>query len=158
MYRKIEDFTFEWTNAAKGTTNVFKALTDDTLNQAIVEGHNTLGWLAWHLTGAPLFFGNMLAQLNLETSIDPQQPHPTSASEIVEAYKAVSAEVLTKVSALSDEDLLTEVPGLQQPMPRGAVLRMMIDHQTHHRGQMTVLLRQAGLEVPGVMGPTKEQA
>jgi uncharacterized damage-inducible protein DinB len=34
---------------------------------------------------------------------------------------------------------------------------MMIDHQTHHRGQMTVLLRQAGLTVPGVMGPTKEQ-
>jgi uncharacterized damage-inducible protein DinB len=41
-------------------------------------------------------------------------------------------------------------------VPRGAMLRSLIDHQTHHRGQMTVLLRQAGLPVPGVMGPTKE--
>lgn len=41
-------------------------------------------------------------------------------------------------------------------MIRGKFLRMLIDHQTHHRGQMTVLLRQAGLTVPGVMGPTKE--
>lgn len=26
-----------------------------------------------------------------------------------------------------------------------------------YRGQMTILLRQAGLPVPGVMGPTKEE-
>lgn len=41
-------------------------------------------------------------------------------------------------------------------MPRGKLLRILINHQTHHLGQMTVLLRQAGLKVPPVMGPTKE--
>lgn len=156
MYRKIEDFTTEWTAAAKGTSLVFKALSDDTLNQAIVEDHNTLGWLAWHLTGAPLFFGNVLGQLDLEVNFNPQDAHPASATEIADAYKAVSEEVLAKTSTLADEDLLTEVNGIQGPTPLGAVLRTMIDHQTHHRGQMTVLLRQAGLAVPGIMGPTKE--
>ncbi|MCK4657684.1 MAG: hypothetical protein KAT85_11650, partial [candidate division Zixibacteria bacterium] len=27
----------------------------------------------------------------------------------------------------------------------------------HHRGQMTVLMRQAGLKVPGVYGPSMEE-
>lgn len=29
--------------------------------------------------------------------------------------------------------------------------------ETHHLGQMTVLMRQAGLNVPGVYGPSKEE-
>ena len=33
---------------------------------------------------------------------------------------------------------------------------MLIGHQTHHRSQMTVLMRQAGLVVPEVYGPAKE--
>ena len=32
-----------------------------------------------------------------------------------------------------------------------------LSHQTHHRGQMTVLMRQAGLTVPGVYGPAREE-
>ena len=33
---------------------------------------------------------------------------------------------------------------------------VLVTHQTHHRGQMTVLMRQAGLKVPDVYGPAKE--
>jgi uncharacterized damage-inducible protein DinB len=40
--------------------------------------------------------------------------------------------------------------------PRGRSAHILIDHQTHHRGQMTVLMRQAGLVVPGIYGPAKE--
>jgi uncharacterized damage-inducible protein DinB len=36
-------------------------------------------------------------------------------------------------------------------------LRVLIQHEVHHRGQMTVLMRQAGLEVPGVYGPAREE-
>ena len=35
-------------------------------------------------------------------------------------------------------------------------LYVLVSHQTHHRGQMTVLMRQAGLHVPSTYGPTKE--
>jgi len=51
-----------------------------------------------------------------------------------------------------------EVDMLGKPTPIGEILRSLVDHQTHHRAQMQVLLRQAGLPVPGVMGPTKEQS
>ena len=40
---------------------------------------------------------------------------------------------------------------------RGITLNVLITHQAHHRGQMTVLMRQAGLKVPGVYGPSREE-
>ena len=40
---------------------------------------------------------------------------------------------------------------------RGQSLAALVGHQTHHRGQMAPLMRQAGLKVPGVYGPSKEE-
>ena len=37
-----------------------------------------------------------------------------------------------------------------------AGLHVLVVHQAHHRGQMTVLMRQAGLLVPSIYGPVKE--
>ena len=34
---------------------------------------------------------------------------------------------------------------------------LVIQHQYYHRGQMTVLMRQAGLTVPDIYGPAKEE-
>jgi len=155
MYRKIEDFKQDWAHASNGTKMVLDALTDGTLNQTIVEGHSTLGWLGWHLANAPMFFIGNVVGLELTPVGNPSEV-PTEAAAIATAYAQIADEIAQKVDTLSDEDLLTLVPFIQGDAPRGAVLRMFIDHQTHHRGQMTVLLRQAGLPVPPVMGPTQE--
>lgn len=156
MYRKVDDFLTDWSNASEGTINVLYALTDEKLDQAIVEGHNTLGWLGWHLSGAIVYFaGQVGLEVNLHGDLNTV---PTSAEEISSAYKKISADLKNAVEKLTDEQMVEEVDSHGQFVPRGALLRMMIDHQTHHRGQMTVLLRQAGLKVPGVMGPTKEDA
>jgi uncharacterized damage-inducible protein DinB len=40
---------------------------------------------------------------------------------------------------------------------RGTTLGVLAMHQAHHRGQATVLMRQAGLKVPGVYGPAREE-
>lgn len=37
------------------------------------------------------------------------------------------------------------------------VLSVVVKHQTHHRGQLTVIMRLAGLKVTGVYGPAKEE-
>ncbi|MFC4386268.1 DinB family protein [Gracilibacillus marinus] len=155
MYRKIEDFIIEWDVAAAGTLRVLEAMTDEKLNQAIVEGHSTLGWLGWHLATAPAFFGGLVG-LTLQSG-NPKDV-PTSANSIVEAYRQIAEDVKTEASKLSEAELVAEIDSFKGKTTRGALLRALIDHQTHHRGQMTVLLRQAGLEVPGVMGPTKEES
>lgn len=153
MYRTVQDFLKDWSHSVQGTLRVLQSLTDEKLDQAIVEGHNTLGWLGWHLANAPAFF---MKQVGL--SVEPAgKEQPGKASEIVQAYTRVAEDVKREVEQhLTDEKMVESIETFAGVVPRGAMLRSLIDHQTHHRGQMTVLLRQAGLPVPGVMGPTKE--
>ena len=153
MYRTVQDFLNDWSDSVQGTLRVLQAVTDEKLGQAIVEGHNTLGWLGWHLANAPVFFMKTLG-FDIEPAGEKQ---PDKAAEIVQAYTRVAEDVKRTVERnLTDEQLVESIQTFAGVVPRGAVLRKLIDHQTHHRGQMTVLLRQAGLPVPGVMSPTKE--
>ncbi|WP_163581277.1 DinB family protein [Gracilibacillus saliphilus] len=156
MYRKVDDFITDWNNGAQGTILVLESLTDEKLDQAIVEGHSTLGWIGWHLATAPAFFAGIVG-LNVKASGNPSEV-PTKAETIVQAYKTIVDDIQKEAELLTDEQLAEEIESFGNKTTRGAMLRTLIDHQTHHRGQMTVLLRQAGLKVPGVMGPTKEES
>ncbi|MBK8721797.1 MAG: hypothetical protein IPL95_05830 [Saprospiraceae bacterium] len=40
---------------------------------------------------------------------------------------------------------------------KGNTLAILIRHQAHHRGQLSILMRQNGCKVPGVYGPSKER-
>ena len=51
--------------------------------------------------------------------------------------------------------VVTSVPEMMNRT--GLTLAVLVRHQAHHRGQMTVLMRQAGLKVPGVYGPAREE-
>lgn len=156
MYRKIDDFIKDWQHNSAGTIAIMESITEDKKHVAIVEGHNSLEFLSWHLTNAPLFFCGLIGQ-SLNVQINPSTP-PSTMKEIIDEYKKVIEKVVNAVMKLDDSSLEKEVDMIGQPTAIGAVLRMLIDHQTHHRAQMQVLLRQAGLPVPGVMGPTKEQS
>ncbi|RTR34088.1 damage-inducible protein DinB [Robertmurraya yapensis] len=156
MYRTVNDFLVEWSNSTNGTMKVLEALTDEKLDQAIVEGHNTLGWLGWHIVTSVEFFSNLVRLKNIQSPGDAKIV-PTQASVIVESFRKIVEEVKQEVEMnYTDEQMVEKIENFGKLTPRGALLRTMIDHHTHHRGQMTVLLRQAGLKVPGVMGPTKE--
>lgn len=154
MYRMKEDFLQEWKHASQGTLKVLEALTDDKLEQAIVKEHNTLGWLGWHLANSLSFFGGQVG-LKVDAAGQPNDV-PSHANEIVAAFSRASEQLQQEVEKLTDEQFVEAIDSFAGKVPRGSLLRSMIDHQTHHRGQMTVLLRQAGLKVPGVMGPTVE--
>ena len=53
--------------------------------------------------------------------------------------------------------MLVEDDMYGQKWKRGLTLGILITHQIHHRGQMTVLMRQAELKVPGIYGPAYEE-
>ena len=156
MYRKIDDFVKEWKHNCAGTIAIMESITEEKKHFSIVEGHNSLESLSWHLTTAPLYFLGLIGQ-PLNVQLNPSVP-PQTMKEIIDEYKKVSEEVVNAVKNLNDKLLENEVDMHGNPTPIGAILRTLVDHQTHHRAQMQVLLRQAGLPVPGVMGPTKEQS
>lgn len=154
MYRKPEDFVEDWIVSSAGTLAVMKAVTDEKMTQAIAEGHNSLAWLAWHLVGSAGMFGRF-AGLQIPAP-GKETPRPDSMAAITAKYEEVIEAYKNEAIQLTDEKMAEEIQGFMGPVARGKFLRALIDHQNHHRGQMTVLLRQAGLPVPGVMGPTKE--
>jgi uncharacterized damage-inducible protein DinB len=83
---------------------------------------------------------------------------PERAGDIKAAYdKAASSLLDSVVGNWKDETLLIEDEMYGQKWKRGFTLKVLIDHEIHHRGQMTVLMRKAGLTIPGIYGPSKEE-
>jgi len=158
MFRSIDDFASAWQAEAESTLKVFRNLTDASLTQAVVPGGRTLGFLAWHITCTVSEMGSH-AGLNIDGPTE-QTPDavPQRAADIVAQYERNSAMVVPAVRAKwTDAQLGEVIPMYGEQWPRGMMLNAIIAHQTHHRGQMTVLMRQAGVPVPGVYGPSKEE-
>jgi uncharacterized damage-inducible protein DinB len=155
MYRSVEDFKNEWSYEMEATIKVFRYLTDASLNQKVVSDGRSLGRLAWHITCT---IPEMLNRVGLSmTEIPDDGLSPDSANNILQTYERVAAAVLDQISGWSDSDLSKEDGMYGEMWKRGFTLSVLIKHQTHHRAQMTVLMRQAGLSVPGVYGPSKEE-
>lgn len=156
MFTTVDDFKKSFKNEAGGTAKILGALTDESLAQSVCDGHRTIGRIAWHtVTTIP----EMMSQTGLEfSSVDHKAPVPASASEIASGYKKVSEELLKEVTEKWNDDSLQQTDELYgETWKKGATLDILIRHEVHHRGQLTVLMRQAGLKVPGVYGPSKEE-
>ncbi|HVP40158.1 MAG TPA: DinB family protein [Candidatus Saccharimonadales bacterium] len=155
MIRRIEDFQEAWAYESEATLKVFRALTPASLSQPVTPGGRTLGGLAWHLTQTlPEMLGQ---QAGLDVPGPAQDSAPPDLDAILRAYETSAQAVARAVAGRWTDAMLAEkIPMYGEEWTRGAVLTSLIAHQAHHRGQMTVLMRQAGLRVPGVYGPAAE--
>jgi len=156
MYRKIQDFQGAWAYEADATLKVFNALTDQSLDQRVSPEGRTLGRIAWHIVQT---LPEMCGRTGLEV-VGPGQeaPVPTSAGEIASRFKEASDSLTSQIQKKwTDEDLEVEDDMYGEMWQRGQTLGALVGHQAHHRGQITVLMRQAGLRVPGVYGPSREE-
>ena len=156
MLRTIEDFQKDWAYEAEATTKLLRGLTDESLGKRVTESGRELGFLGWHLATT---LSEMLGHTGLKVDGPSHTgPCPTSAASIADAYEAAAKAVGEAVGAnWTDDTLLQEDNMYGETWARGLTLFYLIAHQAHHRGQMTVLMRQAGLPVPGVYGPSKEE-
>ena len=155
MYRRVADFQKAWEQETASTLKLLGALTDASLAQAVTRDDRTLGRLAWHVATTP---AEMMERTGLTVGGPAHDaPPPTSAQAITAAYAAAARAVADGVAGWTDATLEVEDEMYGERWPRGLTLRALIAHQAHHRGQMTVLMRQAGLRVPGVYGPAREE-
>ena len=84
-------------------------------------------------------------------------PMPESMAEIAARYQRATTSLIEELAAWKDEDLLREDTLYGHLVwKRGYSLQALEMQQAHHRGQMTVLMRQAGLRVPEFYGPVLE--
>jgi uncharacterized damage-inducible protein DinB len=156
MYTSISEFIAEWDQESASTQKILDALTDASLQQKVSPEGRTLGAIAWHIVvstpGMLTEFGVSIELINIDS------PIPSSAKEVAETFLRVSADAANGVKQQWTDQSLTEMQNVfGMTMPKAVTLSLLIKHIIHHRGQLTVLMRQAGLKVPGVYGPSREE-
>ncbi|MCJ8008550.1 DinB family protein [Lederbergia wuyishanensis] len=156
MYTTIEDFLVDWGHESGSTQKILDVLTDESLSQEVSPQDRTLGRIAWHIVTT---LDEMIGRTGLKFKAALHDSKvPQSAREITEAYKNSSDAMVTAIREQWTDDSLKEEKDMYGEMwSISTTLKVLITHQAHHRGQMTVLMRQAGLVVPGVYGPAREE-
>ena len=153
MITSIKSFLKSWEYESSSTLKLLEVLTDESLSTEVYPGGRTLGRLANHilesLTELPSKLGLGISERHFDLK---------TAAEIVQHYKEDSENLVKAIQQhWTDANLLEKNNMYGEEWPNGLSLNVLIMHQCHHRGQMTVLMRQAGLMVPGVYGPAKEE-
>jgi uncharacterized damage-inducible protein DinB len=156
MFTTIAGFLDTWKFESDGTAKLFAVLTDASLAQAVTPEGRTLGRLAWHITTT---IPEMMQRTGLHLSGPAHDaPVPSSARAIAGAYREAASSLAKVVpEAWTDATLAVEDDMYGDKWTRGVTLGALVGHQTHHRGQMSVLMRQAGLVVHGIYGPAREE-
>ena len=155
MFRRLDDFFRVHEQLTTGTGRILDAIPAGKLDQPVAPGHWTLGQTAWHIVVA---IPHMMNRVGLSlTAADRSTPVPREPAEIAAVYRRAGGELVEALRANWTDDTLAQTDELfGAHWPRGLTLMALVHHEIHHRGQLSVLLRQAGVRVPGVFGPAKE--
>lgn len=156
MIRSIDEFLAAWQYEASVTQRMFDALTDASLAQPVAADHRTLGRIAWHIVQT---IPEMMGHTGLRVAGPGESDAvPQRAVEIADAYRVSAASLAEQLKATWTDATLSQTDAMYgEQWSRATTLGVILSHQTHHRGQLTVLMRQAGLTVPGVYGPAREE-
>jgi uncharacterized damage-inducible protein DinB len=156
MFQTINGFLQSWEYEAEATQRVLDVLTDESLQREVTSKDRTLGRIAWHIvTAIPVLMSH--TELTFAAPSE-DEPVPASAQVIADSYRQVNTSFIQALKTHWTDDslkMMNDVFG--RKMPNGIFLMILIRHQVHHRGQMTILMRQAGLKVPGIYGPSREE-
>lgn len=125
----------------------------------------TLGQLGLHLAQAP---GAVLAMAVPDECEPPDfgagPPQPDNVAEILAAFDeslAAARKILPTIDDARMAAIWTLKVGGQSvlALPRAAALRtIFLNHTYHHRGQLSVYLRELDVSLPSAYGPTADEA
>jgi uncharacterized damage-inducible protein DinB len=155
MFTDIGKLNSVYEQERANTLKVLEGLTDQSLSKPQVKNIRTLGRAAWHIVTT---YPEMCALIGIPIEKPSEKdPIPGKASDIVSAYRGATDAMLRTLKNWSDDDLQKEDDLYGEIWPRGKSLWVFLVHEIHHRAQMTVLMRLAGLPVPGLYGPALEE-
>lgn len=156
MINTLKEFEKLWLSEAAATEKVLNNLTDASLPICINADGRTLGRLGWHLV---ITIPEMMGRTGLEINGPAEEEDPPAkAKAIAERYHEASESLLAQMKRdWKDASLQTEDMMYGEKWKRSETLQALVFHQIHHRAQMIMLMRLAGLRVPGIYGPAREE-
>jgi len=158
----IDMYLQELEQEAQTTRRVLERVPGDKLDWKPHAKSMSLGQLALHVATVP----GGVAEVACQTSVQlPQftQASAKSASELLPALEQAVAKAKQLLGGMDDAALSETWRAMDGDrevlaMPRGAFLRaIMLNHWYHHRGQLSVYLRQLGVPVPSIYGPSADE-
>ena len=160
--RTVDLLIMELDQEAKTTRCVLERVPGDKLAWKPHEKSMSLGQLALHIAQVPGVVAEMSRQSPYHVR-DFIQPSAQSASELVPTLEESVAKAKQILGSMDEAELgktWTAMMGGQEIMAIqvGAMLRtIMLNHWYHHRGQLSVYLRQVGVPVPSIYGPSADE-
>jgi uncharacterized damage-inducible protein DinB len=160
--RIIEGLLRELEQESVTTRRVLERVPDHKLGWRPHPKARTLGELALHVAIVP----GAVAEFVIQSQ--PQAPNfidpiPASASELVPALDESIAKAKQLLGGMDDATVtgtLRLMDGEREifAVPRAEMLRsIMLNHWYHHRGQLTVYLRELDVAVPSIYGPSADE-
>jgi uncharacterized damage-inducible protein DinB len=123
----------------------------------------TLGELALHVAMVPGGVAQLVASSSPAQAPQFTDPSPKSASELIPALEASIATAKKALGGMDDAAIMATWKMMQGDrelfaVPRIAMLRsIMLNHWYHHRGQLTVYLRELDVAIPSIYGPSADE-
>jgi uncharacterized damage-inducible protein DinB len=159
----IDGMLQELEEEARTTRRVLERVPDDKLTWRPHPKARTLGELALHVAIVPGGVAELFASPSPGQAPDFADPSPKSAAELIPALDESIAKAKQVLGGMDDAALM-ETWRLMQgerevfAVPRGALLRsIMLNHWYHHRGQLTVYLRELDVPIPSIYGPSADE-
>jgi uncharacterized damage-inducible protein DinB len=131
------------------------------------EKSHALVALASHVARIPTWVGRVIGRDEFDVAVPnafPKYEPITNTSELLAMYDKNCADAIKELENVSDEAMMkpwTFKAGehVILNLPKAAVIRnMAFNHQYHHRGQLSVYLRLLDVPVPGMYGPSADEA
>jgi uncharacterized damage-inducible protein DinB len=160
--KMIDGLLQELEQEAQTTRRVLERVPQAHLGWKPHEKSMSLGQLALHIATVPGNVAQMIAQPSMQRPAFVQSA-ASQASELLPALDNSLKQARAALGDMDDTAILATwrvMDGDREilAMPRIAALRaIMLNHWYHHRGQMSVYLRQLNVPVPSIYGPSADE-
>ena len=160
--RIADSILMEMDQEAETTRRLFEVIPDDKLSWRPHPKARSLGELAMHVAMIPGSVAELAALDSKEAGTFPEDPEATSRAQILAVFaesleKGKSIVASTDDTRAMEEWKLTQNGATLMAMPRAAFWRaILLNHNYHHRGQLSAYLRELDVELPSIYGPSAD--
>lgn len=159
----VDGLLQELEQEAQTTRRVLERVPNDQLAWRPHGKARTLGELAMHVAMVPGAVAELVASADTVQAPEFTEAQPKNASELIPALDESIAKAKQALSGMNDVAVMATwrmMQGEQELMalPRLAMLRsVMLNHWYHHRGQLSVYLKQLDVPIPSIYGPSADE-
>ena len=147
-----------WEKVRARTRRVVDLIPDARLEWTWQEGKFTLGDVVRHLAGIERDMYAENARLRLSRYRGHGRELADGPAAVREYFERLHSESMEIFRSLSEADLEAKCETRAGArLSVGKWLRLMVEHEIHHRGQLYMALGMLGIETPPIYGLTSEQ-